>query len=79
MGRPRKPEPKEKPILVTLEQRLAYGNLTVPEVCQLTGRSKTRFYEDLKLGLVTIQKVGRKSVVYGPIARRYASGDSLKA
>jgi hypothetical protein len=60
---------------LTLADRLEFGNLTVNEVCALKSRSRSGFYEDVKKGLVSIEKVGdRKSVVRGPVARRYIEG-----
>jgi hypothetical protein len=69
---------KEKPS-VPIEVRLEAGNLTIDEVCALANRGKTGFYADLKAGLVTVRKIGRKSVVYGPIAKRYIAGESVAA
>jgi hypothetical protein len=66
-----------KPQVLTIQDRLESGNLSVAEVCALANRSKTGFYADLKAGLVTIRKVGRKTVVYGPVARRYARGEAV--
>jgi hypothetical protein len=62
--------------LVTILERLDAGNLTVDEVCALANRSRTGFYADLKAGLVTIRKIGRKTVIPGPIAKRYIAGES---
>jgi hypothetical protein len=61
--------------LVTILERLDAGNLTVDEVCALANRSRTGFYADLKAGLVTIRKIGRKTVIPGPIAKRYIAGE----
>src|SRR3977135_4489536 len=47
--------------LVTIGDRLEYGKLSIDEVCTLANRSKTGFYQDLKAGLVKIEKNGRKS------------------
>jgi hypothetical protein len=58
----------------SLAERLAHGNLTVKETRLLKNRSHSGFYQDLKLGLVAIEKNGRKSVVRGPIARAYIEG-----
>ena len=63
--------------LVTVQDRLEAGNLTVDEVCALANRSKTGFYADLKAGLVTIRKIGRKSIVPGPVAKRYIAGEPV--
>jgi hypothetical protein len=68
---------KSKPPCITIQDRLENGNLTIDEVCELKNRSKTGFYADLKAGLVTIRKIGRKSIVPGPIARRYIAGESV--
>lgn len=62
---------------IPVEVRLNSGNLTVEEVCALATRSKTGFYEDLKAGLVAVRKIGRKSVVPGPIAKAYIAGAPL--
>ena len=37
------------------------------------------FYEDLKAGLVTVRKAGRKRSFPGPVARRYIAGETGKA
>jgi hypothetical protein len=63
--------------LVTIRDRLEDGNLTINEVCALANRSKTGFYSDLKAGLVTIRKIGRKSIVPGAVAKRYIAGESV--
>jgi hypothetical protein len=65
--------------IVTIQDRLENGNLTIDEVCALANRSKTGFYSDLKAGLVTIRKVGRKSIVPGPIAKAYIAGETIAA
>jgi hypothetical protein len=61
----------------SLADRLDFGNLTVREVCELKNRSKPGFYEDLKAGLVTIRKIGAKSIIPGPVARAYIEGRPL--
>jgi hypothetical protein len=63
--------PKNKPSLITLQERLEHGNLTIDEVCALASRSKTAFYADAKAGLVKIHKMGRRSVIPGPVAVAY--------
>jgi len=70
------PASKER-LSIPIEVRLNSGNLTIEEVCALATRSKTGFYEDLKAGLVAVRKIGRKSVVPGPIARAYINGKPL--
>ena len=60
-----------------LAERLKFGNLTIAEVCALKHRSVVGFYADVKRGLVTIRKIGSRSVVYGPIAQRYIKGEPL--
>jgi hypothetical protein len=62
---------------ISLADRLAFGNLTVEETRTLKNRSHSGFYEDLKEGLVAVRKIGRKSVVPGPIARAYINGELL--
>ena len=74
MGSPKK-KPGDTLPAVTFEQRLLFGNLTVDETCALAGCSRTRFYEDLKLGLVTVTKFGRSTRIPGPVAQRYARGE----
>ena len=59
---------------ISLGDRLEHGNLTVRETRRLKNRSHSGFYEDVKAGLVVIEKNGRKSVVRGPIARAYIEG-----
>jgi hypothetical protein len=62
---------------VSVLERLEAGNLSIDEVCALANRSKTGFYADLKAGLVTIRKVGRKSIIPGPVAKRYIAGEPV--
>ena len=62
---------------ITIQDRLENGNLSIHEVCELANRSKTGFYADLKAGLVTIRKIGRKSIVPGHVAKRYIAGESV--
>ena len=62
---------------ITIQDRLENGNLSIHEVYELANRSKTGFYADLKAGLVTIRKIGRKSIVPGAVARRYIAGQSV--
>jgi hypothetical protein len=64
---------------ITIQDRLTSGNLTVDEVRALKNRSRTGFYEDVKAGRVKIEKIGRKSVVRGPIATRYIAGEPVGA
>lgn len=63
---------------ISIDVRLDHGNLTVNEVCELKTRSKTGFYEDLKVGLVAVRKIGRRTVVPGPVARAYIAGEPPK-
>jgi hypothetical protein len=55
----------------SLAERLEHGNLVIDEVCALKPRCRSGFYQDVKKGLVTLRKIGRKSVVPGPVARQY--------
>jgi hypothetical protein len=59
---------------ISLADRLAHGNLTVAETRRLKNRSHSGFYEDVKRGLVAIEKSGRKSIVRGPVAQAYIEG-----
>jgi hypothetical protein len=59
---------------ISLADRLASGNLTVAETRTLKNPSHSGFYEDLRDGLVAVRKVGRKTVVPGPIAKAYIDG-----
>jgi hypothetical protein len=61
----------------SLEDRFNYGNLSVQEVCALKNRSHSGFYADVKQGLVSIEKIGVKTVVRGPVARAYIEGRPL--
>ena len=61
----------------SLGDRLRYGNLEVNEVCELKPCSRSKLYQDRKAGLVEIEKVGSKSVVRGPIAKKYISGEPI--
>lgn len=70
---------KAKSPLVTILDRLEAGNLSVPEICALKNIGRTKFYEDLNHGLVTILKIGRKSVVPGHIAKRYIAGEPFSS
>ena len=67
----------EQPI-ITIHDRLQAGNLTIDEVCVLKPRSRTGFYQDLKAGLVRIDKIGRKSIVRGTVAKRYIAGEPIE-
>jgi hypothetical protein len=60
-----------------LKDRLEHGNLEVNEVCYLKPCSRSKFYQDRKAGLVETKKVGSKSVVRGPIAKKYISGEPI--
>jgi hypothetical protein len=62
---------------LSLADRLTFGNLTVEETRTLKNRSHSGFYEDLREGLVAVRKIGRKTVVAGPIAAAYIAGRPL--
>jgi hypothetical protein len=61
----------------SLGDRFEFGNFTVAEVRELKQRSHSGFYEDLKAGLVKIEKVGTKTIIRGPIARAYIAGEPI--
>jgi hypothetical protein len=54
-----------------------HGNFTIPEIRELKRRSHTGFYQDVKHGLVSIEKIGAKSIIRGPVAKRYIEGRPL--
>ena len=58
----------------SLEEIFRFGNLTVAETRALKNRSHSGFYEDVKRGLVKIEKIGAKSIVRGPVAKAYIEG-----
>jgi hypothetical protein len=62
----------------SLEDRLRYGNLEINEICELKPCSRSRFYQDVKAGLVEINKLGRKSLVRGPVAAAYIAGQTVR-
>lgn len=62
---------------LTIEDRFAHGNLTVQETRALKNVSNAKFYTDLHAGLVAVRKIGTKSVVPGPIAKRYINGEPI--
>ena len=62
---------------LSLEDRFRFGNLPITETRRLADTSHSQFYEDVKLGKVAYQIRGRKSVVPGPIAKRYIRGEPI--
>jgi hypothetical protein len=60
-----------------LKDRLQHGNLEINEICELKPCSRSKLYQDRKAGLVEFLKVGSKSVVPGPIAKKYISGEPI--
>ena len=58
---------------ITIHDRLEYGKLSIDEVCTLAIRSKTGFYQDVKAGLVKIEKTAAKA----PFLDLSPSGTSL--
>jgi hypothetical protein len=62
---------------ISVHDRLQNGNLSIKEVCALANRSRTGFYDDLKAGLVSVRKIGRRSIVPGAIARAYIAGQPI--
>jgi len=64
---------------ISIQDRLEHGNLNIDEVCALKQRCKTGFYADVKAGLVAIEKVGRRSIVRGPVAKQYIAGEPSEA
>ncbi|HKN28979.1 MAG TPA: hypothetical protein VJY34_14260 [Roseiarcus sp.] len=60
----------------SLAERLEYGNFSVAEACLLKNRCKCGFYLDVKAGLVALEKIGKKSVIRGPVLQRYLKGSA---
>jgi hypothetical protein len=61
----------------TLAERFEFGNFTIREVRALKNISHTEFYTDIKRGFVRIEKRGARSIVRGPVAKRYIEGRPL--
>jgi len=62
--------------LVSLQDRLDFGYLTIDEYRALNGnQSKSSFYKDLKDGKISIEKRGRKSLIPGSVAKRSLAGE----
>lgn len=64
---------------LSLKDRLELGNLSVPELLVLANTSRTKFYADVAAGRVLVEKRGAKTVIRGPIAKRYIAGLPLPA
>jgi hypothetical protein len=62
---------------ISLSDRLENGNLFISEVCALKPCSRSKFYDDVAEGKVTIEKSGSRSVVRGPVAKRYIAGEPI--
>jgi|GEM_PF-3382065 hypothetical protein len=63
--------------VVTLEERLAHGNISMSELRQLAGVSNTSLYADVRAGKLAYQKRGKSTRVPGPIAKRYINGEPI--
>ncbi|RTL90801.1 MAG: hypothetical protein EKK29_01370 [Hyphomicrobiales bacterium] len=62
---------KRGPEPFSLAERLDFGSFSVREAQQLAGVSNTKFYNDVKAGLIEIIKRGRASAVPGPSLKKY--------
>ncbi|MEK4035319.1 hypothetical protein WOC76_07030 [Methylocystis sp. IM3] len=72
MARPEITGKKQRgPEPFSIEERLDYGSFSVREAQSLAGVSNTKFYNDVKKGLVQIIKRGSASSVPGPSLKRY--------
>lgn len=69
-----KPIRKAKPTF-SLEDRIEHGSLTVSEVLTLAQVSRTKFYADVKTGVVVIFKRGRSTRIQGCSAKLYIAGN----
>jgi hypothetical protein len=63
--------------MVTINDRLLCGNLTIRETWELKGVSRSRFHEDLRAGRVALRRNGNKGLVPGPIAARYVANEPI--
>ena len=63
----------------SLDDRLRHGWLSVAEICQLKGISRSTLYADARAGRITFEKHGRRSLVRGPVAAAYLAGNSDEA
>lgn len=64
---------------ISLEDRLAHGNVTIAELSELSGRCKASIYNDIKARLLPVIKLGKAKTasvrIAGPIAKRYIAGE----
>jgi hypothetical protein len=68
-------------VIVSLADRLEFGVISVEEMLGLALRGRTAFYDDVKAGLVEIEKHGRFTRIQGSKAKEYLArlADSKKA
>jgi excisionase family DNA binding protein len=55
----------------SLDERLAHGAFSIPEVCELKCISKTVVYEDIYAGRLPTEKFGRARRIAGPVVKAY--------
>jgi hypothetical protein len=60
----------------SLEDRFRYGNFEINEICELKPCSRSKVYQDVKAGLIKINKHASKSIVRGPVAAAYIAGQT---
>jgi len=59
---------------VSLADRLEHGFVTIDELRALKICGKTQIYEDIKAGVLPVEKHGRSTRVAGPVAKDYKPG-----
>jgi hypothetical protein len=55
----------------SLEERFAYGNFTIAEVCELKQTCKSVIYDDVAKGRLPVERMRRGFRVPGPMLRHY--------
>jgi hypothetical protein len=59
---------------VSLEDRLRHGRLSIDEILALGDISRSKFYADVRAGLIRITKNGRRTHILGADAQAYLAG-----
>jgi hypothetical protein len=61
------------PVHVPILERLA---VSIPEAVMVSGRSKSRLYQDMKAGRLEFRKNGRSTLILVRSLKRLVEGDS---
>ena len=59
----------------SLSERFEHGNFTLAEIKELKPTSHSAIYEHIAKGILETFKAGRRTLVRGPVARRYIGGE----